>query len=517
MKASVSNIHADVQSSMHIATVTKLAYAEGASWNMERMCQAGTQEPVLDEIMTWIEDFQGNTLAQIYCLTAVSGAGKTAIAHSIAKQCADKGWLITAFFFSRDDSVRTPRLFSTIACDLASRFPSFRAFINQAIDKDPSLAGAGMTRQFTDLILAAAASLAQDRPLVLVLDALDEGYSKVLLELLAGGKGVCRLPGMFRIFVTCRDVLEAKQLFKAPHVYHRSFKHNEGIGLGVVKMVAEVFLKGIAQERELEGWPTKEVVAQVVERSEGLTIWVIALCRYLEQVSDPKDGLKDFLKKKLPAGLGAEEQMDQLYATILQMFPWKRDRNFPVAYKQIMGTILASKVPLSAQAIGLLHFGKFDVKRILPILKPLLLSSDQSQPVQILHQSLYDLLAERARDINQYHMFAINVKIHNQVLALSCIKVINKDLDENTPGTGYLYGTRNGIPKLSADAISEHLWYACRFWMEHLVMNGDQGPEVVEELEMFLTEKLQKWIEIVACMGQIQKLEPLIDWITVSR
>ncbi len=85
--------------------------------------------------------------------------------------------------------------------------------------------------------------------------------------------------------------------------------------------------------KDLEDWPTEKVVNLVMERSEGLMIWVVAVCQYLKEVSDPKGDLQDLLEKKLPADQGAEEKMDELYATILLKFPW-RDRKFVKAYEQ---------------------------------------------------------------------------------------------------------------------------------------------------------------------------------------
>ncbi len=195
----VKTVALDVQMGMHISTLTKLPYAQGATWSPKLMCQPGTRESILDEIMAWIE---GNTPERIFCLTGAPGAGKTAIAHSVAKLCHDKGWLVTAFFFNKEDTVKAPMLLSTITCDLASRFPSFQASISQAIQKDPSLAAAGMTRQFQELIVPFSMGIPQNQPVLIVLDGLDEGLSKELLEILKNT--ISLLPGAFQFFVTTR-------------------------------------------------------------------------------------------------------------------------------------------------------------------------------------------------------------------------------------------------------------------------------------------------------------------------
>ncbi len=153
METTVDGIQAGVQAIALISPISKLAYAEGASLDPKKVCQDGTREPILAEIMEWVGAFQDSGTARIFCLTGAPGAGKTTIAHSVAKMCRDSGWLASAFFFNREVSVRTGMLFSTIACDLAARFPIFKSAISQAIDQDPGIASASFFRQFQELII----------------------------------------------------------------------------------------------------------------------------------------------------------------------------------------------------------------------------------------------------------------------------------------------------------------------------------------------------------------------------
>ncbi len=510
----VGAVALDVQMGMHISTLTKLPYAQGATWSPKLMCQSGTRESILDEIMTWIG---GNTAERICCLTGAPGAGKTAIAHSIAKLCHDKGWLVTAFFFNKEDTVKAPMLFSTITCDLASRFPSFQASISQAIQKDPSLAAAGMTRQFQELIVPFSNVLPQNQPVLVVLDGLDEGLSKELLDILKDG--ISLLPGAFQFFVTTRDILEVKQLLRAPHVHHRRFDHSWGSWAGDVEKVTRVHLGGIAEEKDLEGWPTVEVEREIVKRSEGLMIWVVVVCQFLETCYDPERDLMELLNQSLPSGRGPEKQMDELYAAILEKRDWT-DQKLAEAYDHVMGMILASKVPLTVHAMVQLlsgRIGKHGVEELLRFIKPLLLSSDEGKPVQILHQSLHDLLVKRAKDVESWKLFAVNEELQHKKLAAVCIQVINAELSEDTPGTGFIQRRRR-IPKISDDAIPEHVLYACRFWIEHLLAIEEPEPELIHGIQILLTEKLLLWLEVIICKGQFRQLNfgSLTDWIHVS-
>ncbi len=210
----LGQVETSLQTSMHISTLTKLPYAQGATWNPDQMCHPSTRGFILEEIMQWVVDSDGEATKKIFCLTGAPGAGKTAIAHSVSKLCSDKGWLATAFFFNREDSTRAPMLFSTMACDLAARFSSFRASISEAIELDPSLASAGLTRQFKGLIAPFADRLPQDRPIVIVLDALDEGLTQEILNVLL--EDACHLPGVFHLFLTTRDIEGTSCFFKLP-------------------------------------------------------------------------------------------------------------------------------------------------------------------------------------------------------------------------------------------------------------------------------------------------------------
>ena len=69
--------------------------------------------------------------------------------------------------------------------------------------------------------------------------------------------------------------------------------------------------------------------------------------------------------------------MDELYALILLGFKWS-NKTFVKGYDQVMGTILTSKVPLSANAIKSLHAEIVQLPNVLQLLKPLLLPEPDS-------------------------------------------------------------------------------------------------------------------------------------------
>ena len=200
-------------------SLDRLPYAEGASFNSEMVCMSNTRRGFLDTISSWIKSVDPRKPAQILWLTSVAGAGKTVIAHTVAKRCQDEGLLASCFFFDREVSGRNNpvALFSTIARDLADQCVDFRQYIARAVESKRSLAGAPIAVRFEELIRKSSQCLPADKPVVLIIDALDEGYNLDVLKILR--EHVPKLPGTFRIFVTSR-IVKVMNIFLSnkPHV-----------------------------------------------------------------------------------------------------------------------------------------------------------------------------------------------------------------------------------------------------------------------------------------------------------
>ena len=191
------------------------------------------------------------------------------------------------------------------------------------------------------------------------------------------------------------------------------------------------------------------------------------------------------------------------------------DKKFVTSYQQIMGTILACKIPISANAILAIRFITAKTDVLMSCLKPLLLTSEVHQPKQTLHQSLHDFLTIQAHKVEKWRTFAIDGKSHSQQLALSTLKVMNTELSKSTPGTCYVFGKIKGIPKTTEISISEQLSYSCKFWLDHLQEITDPPQELDELLSQFLEDKLVLWAEVTVCLGDLQDIGTLLKWIEV--
>ena len=188
--------------------IARLAYAEGASWDISRTRVPGTCERIISDALDFLS--APHPSARILLLTGVAGCGKSAIAHTVAQNCHEREKnlvLLTSFFFSSGAVGRSnpEMLFSTVARDLTSQHPSLKSAINNVIALKPAVVNMSISNQFAELILGPAVSCAHHLPgcLVIVIDAFDEGFSRDLLRIIEDE--IPKLPPNFRFLITSRD------------------------------------------------------------------------------------------------------------------------------------------------------------------------------------------------------------------------------------------------------------------------------------------------------------------------
>lgn len=100
-----------------------------------------------------------------------------------------------------------------------------------------------------------------------------------------------------------------------------------------------------------------------------------------------------------------------------------------------------------------------------------------------------------------------------------CLTVLNDDLKQETPGVGYLMGSSLGILQsmIVDGTISEELWYACRFWMDHITDVEAPVPNgLIESLRSFVSTQLIFWIEVVTLKDKFTKLVKVRKWVQVG-
>ena len=484
----------------------------------------GTRKLLIDDITKWIHSADESQTAEIFWLSDVAGAGKTAIAHTVAQYCDNHGLLGSSFFFDRNiPDRRTPqKLFSTIAQDLVRLADSLADHVSLVLEKDRSLASACQSRQFEKLILEPSLIHRIRRPVVIIIDALDEGYDLETLKVLRNK--VPKLPGNFRVVLTSRPLDDiVTDLSDARHVQRRSIDIHGDNNQRDIAMYIRDRLDYISSRKRLPAdWPGAERTNHFMARAEGLFVWVSIVSEYLCTVTYPDRKLSILLYERGLSGMQAEAKMDVLYAVILSTCNWS-DEDFLEGYHLLIGAILAVKSPLSPSALQSLHRNNpaLDIDGILRPLSSLLIGPfDNDRPIQILHLSFRDFVTSRAQFSPIHRHLYVSEQRHSQRLAILCLRVLNEDLTSHTPGTGYLTGLTpdtEGIPSIDKSNISEVLWYACRFWTVHIIEIEDPDSEfLLDSLRKFLGDKLTLWLEVLSLQYPFQTLSEVRNWLQVG-
>ncbi|KIK56915.1 hypothetical protein GYMLUDRAFT_1012349, partial [Collybiopsis luxurians FD-317 M1] len=136
----------------------------------DKICLEETRVEIINKIFQWITSTETN-VPRTFCLYGAAGTGKSAIAHTIGKQCEDQGCLGAFFRFDRTFSrERTPsKALRSIAYNMAINLPEFRNGLIEVLDQNPYVAGStSLPEQWENLILKPAHLVHKSRPIVIV-------------------------------------------------------------------------------------------------------------------------------------------------------------------------------------------------------------------------------------------------------------------------------------------------------------------------------------------------------------
>jgi hypothetical protein len=482
-----------------------LHYVEDAAWNEKKGCLEGTRNLLIDELMDWVRSSDAEK-ADIYWLADVAGSGKSALAHTFAQRCDEDGILASSFFFDRTAGRTSPRaLISTLARDIAQLNDGIADEISLALQADHGIVRAkSIGYMFNKLVVWPASQCMISRPVVIVIDALDEGYNDELLSILCND--VPKLPPVFRFIITSRpDPTLTTGLI---HVQSHSMDIYGKLNEVDIAAYLDFRLKGIVSKNSNldRQWPAPHLLHRLRTMAGGLFLWASTVCDYLAQMMRPDRKLMALLDSLIVSPLPPIKKMDDLYSKILASCRWDDD-DFVEGYGLVVGTIMVARTPLTSAGLQALLETDADVS-VKDILKPLASLftgvSNDMQPVQVLHLSFRDFLTLRAKDMKGSERYFVDEQQHHRSVASWCLRVLDAVLSTEIPGLGYLQEcivpySKPGLPEPPQSGITEAGWYAVDFWLEHVIkIKGKVVPTFVEALQNFLQLHFISWMEIRA-------------------
>jgi hypothetical protein len=408
-------------------------------------CQPGTRERITEEIQEWTVADEGSPICW---LRGPAGAGKSTIAHTIAEQCDSEGTLAATFFFSRRKGDRSDmnKLFPTLASQLVQRIPSSKEPMLKALREDRFLLGKSLRDQFLKLIVDPFELGNRLQSLkTIIIDGLDECNQPddvvKLIELLCGTANRYS----FRLFLTSRPegyIEQAFKLHRTGNILYELLLQDFNARDDIRKYLEAEFLKIRRRlqnflKDETTSWPSESVLEQLVEKSEGLFIYVSTLVQFVgDGRARPQDRLKVVLK--VHAGV------DPLYAQVISEARVYED------FDRVLGSLMYLERPLTINQLAKLL--RMEANHILLALQGchsiLSIPDDYDKSIRPYHASLRDFLI----DCNRSGIHFLNPVKHHAQVTTNCLELISESLARrNDNGT---------LP-------DEPLKYACLSWYRH--------------------------------------------------
>ena len=443
-----------------------------------------------------------------------AGTGKSSIAHEVAKRFRAMDRLSSYFIFLRAERSKREDyfLFTTLVHDLSNRYPSFKTALGKAIKDNKSLRAAqDYHTLFESLLLQPLMELRPIGPILIIIDALDESGAAT------GGSGLhtflaerlAKLPSNFRILITSRLETDIWLPFaNAPEAFQLVHMDDSELAAGTDDDIRLYFQKNLIQDT------FKQYGDELAKKAEGLFQWAAVACGY---ISYPPPGLtKDDCILGLLEPSAYHEELGQALAPLYNLYKQVLEGYFEARivkrrFRSVMGQILAAFEPLSINSLTTLRRylpsdrdvddSVIAIVRHLGSLLSNVTSTDRNLPIVPLHTSFRDFLTEEKMS----GAFYIDLGEAHRQLAHSCLGLMLHDLKFNIcklESSHFPNSKIIDLPSRIKEHISPALFYACRFWNDHLErISFDQVW--LGQLRPLFEQKFLFWLEVLSVTSTV--------------
>ena len=426
---------------LHRATATNAFHNSYERFDPPK-CHPNTRTAVLEKIMKWIK-WEEDLDAFIMWVYGPAGAGKSAIAQTIADMCEEEMIILASFFFSKNDASRSTAkpLIATIAYQIILNLPSVRDAILGAIERDPLIFSKSLTVQVKSLILAPLQPLAEagyfNDPTsrrIVIIDGLDEcsdpKVQRNILDVLANARQQYQLPLIF--LIASRPEQHISLAFNAgllPSITTRlaldeSYLPDDDIQLFLTDKFQEIKSSHPLRAYISPQWPLPNVLGQLVSKSSGQFIYASTVIKYISSIRHkPMDRLDVALGIRPPQRELPFAELDALYSHILASVEDVE------RVLEILSVILFFHPHLQIQSLleieEILSWQHGDAALYLGDLSAIV--NIEWDTIRVLHASFTDFLVDPTRSTE----FWINPRARHTVFARQCLQSFHLDGKED--------------------------------------------------------------------------------------
>ena len=383
--------------------------------------------------MDWVRK-KIDTDTFIMWLYGAAGAGKTAIAQTIAELCEEHKLLLASFFFLRADSLRSnsKQLVATIAYQISVVIPGVRVFMEAAIDNDPHLLSRTLITQFMALIVDPLEHLFgtsvehTDLPYLIIIDGLDECMDGTQAHILDMIFAICkRSKFQFNFLVASRPELEISTAMGDGKIREgltrlpldADITSRDDIRRFLQDKFDEIHLTHPIRSDLPPSWPLSEDIDTLVYKSSGQFIYASTVVKFVSSRRHRPDHRLEIILDLRPKGKDLPfSELDALYRYVLSSV---EDTTTTV---DIIATALTLFYkPYKAALTGILDLSPSDIKLHLIDIGSLV-EYGEGDDLNILHASLGDFLFDKSRS---QELYVDRRPIHAKIVQASLRHLLN--------------------------------------------------------------------------------------------
>ncbi|KAF8957404.1 hypothetical protein BDZ97DRAFT_2079214 [Flammula alnicola] len=380
-------------------------------------CHPNTRVAILDEIMAWLDD--ANDTRRAMWMRGAAGAGKSAIARTIAQMCEEQGRMSSTFFFSRTsgDIRRSDEkhLVATLVYQMMEHIPETRNDISTAMLNNEFIFDLALDVQIDRLIVAPLSRLselssAQTLPKIIIIDGLDECHHKAAQDAIVKGfvAALGRMDHNFphKLLIASRPEQNIQSAFGdrdlSPFLRElpldNSWKPDDDIRTFLVENLAKIRDTHPLRNVIPADWPAPCDIDKLVEKSSGQFIYAATVSKYIKSPRQhPVESLRIIVELVKDPKNRPYAELDALYTYI---FASTEDSDLVLQILRVhLMSVVTPVVKLPVNEIHfigrLLNLGVGNVKLALTDLSSIV--EIQSSQVQFLHASLSDFLLDETR------------------------------------------------------------------------------------------------------------------------
>ncbi|KAJ7256118.1 quinon protein alcohol dehydrogenase-like superfamily [Mycena rebaudengoi] len=356
--------------------------------------------------------------------------------------------------------------FPTVAKQLCHFDDAAVTAIAEAVEARPSVLLQMSNSQAEELFVKPITAICEHRPVVIVIDALDEWNTAYVREVKATEillDAIHRLPNNAKVFISSRyDMVTHFSRFD-PHTI--DLDTSSSASLKDTKIADIVAGYG----EEWAGWPSEDQLRVLYRHAAGNFMWAVTATTFIRgrielDGTECQDEILDDLR------LDGPQSLDALYSAIL-------DRCIP-----------AREPAWSAERFRSHRGGFVDMKNFFTTFQSVLSAGPEvitPQSVPQLHDSFVDFITSRCSE-----RFRIDEDGSNKEIASRCTTLLN-DLHFN-------------ISQIASIPLHQPLAYACQFWADHVTHTSSLAvQELFDKIESVLENKFLYWLEVMSVMGKV--------------